>query len=242
MGLQRRDVPEEVLFWKLQVQRGSGLYPDARASIDFDIVRSQLEDCFARIFDSFAILINVEDIELIQFPDKIGLFIQIKIPYKGPLMPSGSLPKIKLDLSKEEILVSKPERLPLIHGYSDQANCDTNILCYSLYEIFAEKLRALIERTRPRDLYDVIHLGNLFKKEELDISIFNEVARQKFEHKGMQYPESLSQISELAMSELETDWEIMLSHQVRDMETMGSYVAKYEDLRTWIIEPLRRTP
>ncbi len=30
-----------------------------------------------------------------------------------------------------------------------------NIQCYSYIEVFAEKIRALSERTRPRDLYDV---------------------------------------------------------------------------------------
>lgn len=30
--------------------------------------------------------------------------------------------------------------------------------CYAYEEIFAEKIRALAERARPRDLYDVINL------------------------------------------------------------------------------------
>ncbi len=33
-----------------------------------------------------------------------------------------------------------------------------DILCYAFEEVFAEKIRALAERQRPRDLYDVIHL------------------------------------------------------------------------------------
>ena len=31
------------------------------------------------------------------------------------------------------------------------------VLCYSLPELLGEKLRALAERCRPRDLYDVVH-------------------------------------------------------------------------------------
>jgi predicted nucleotidyltransferase component of viral defense system len=30
--------------------------------------------------------------------------------------------------------------------------------CYCFEELFAEKIRALAERLRPRDLYDVIHI------------------------------------------------------------------------------------
>jgi len=32
------------------------------------------------------------------------------------------------------------------------------VVCYSLVELFGEKLRALSERCRPRDLYDVVHM------------------------------------------------------------------------------------
>jgi predicted nucleotidyltransferase component of viral defense system len=35
--------------------------------------------------------------------------------------------------------------------------------CYAYEEVFGEKVRALAERTRPRDLYDVV---NLFRHDE----------------------------------------------------------------------------
>jgi predicted nucleotidyltransferase component of viral defense system len=56
---------------------------------------------------------------------------------------SGSLLKIKMDLSKEEIIVGNPSYQALIHPYSDQEKVKTKIRCYSIYELFAEKLRAL---------------------------------------------------------------------------------------------------
>jgi predicted nucleotidyltransferase component of viral defense system len=44
----------------------------------------------------------------------------------------------------------------LIHNYSDELKA--KVLIYPIDEIFAEKLRALFERTRPRDIYDIVNL------------------------------------------------------------------------------------
>ena len=46
------------------------------------------------------------------------------------------------------------------HTYSDIPADKIKTFCYNFSEVFAEKIRALSERARPRDLYDVIHLYN----------------------------------------------------------------------------------
>ncbi len=46
-------------------------------------------------------------------------------------------------------------KMKIVHAYSDNANIDLFAYCYSLEEAFDEKIRALAERSRPRDLYDV---------------------------------------------------------------------------------------
>jgi hypothetical protein len=46
----------------------------------------------------------------------------------------------------------------MIHGYSDNGACGVRILSYSLEEVLAEKLRSWIQRTRPRDLFDVVKI------------------------------------------------------------------------------------
>ena len=84
---------------------------------------------------------------------------QGKISYRGPVTPrSGGLPRVKLDLTADERLVLPPVRMPVFHPYSDAPGNGINILSYAYEEAFGEKVRALAERTRPRDLYDVINL------------------------------------------------------------------------------------
>lgn len=207
------------------------------ASVEVGYIKEQLLSCFDNIFEHFAVRIDRNNLAISPFPDKAGLFIQIKIPYQGPLMTSGSLPKIKLDLSKEEILVMEPIKLPLIHNYSDQMACATDVVCYSLYEIFAEKLRALVQRTRPRDLYDVIHLRDLFHQQKLDKNRLQNVAIEKFESKGLKYPDSLHGISEQAFMEAGADWDIMLKHQVQDLVNMDRYLERFNQLLQWLREP-----
>ena len=78
------------------------------ASIEVSHIKEQLLICFEEIYETFAVRVENENLSISPFPDKQGFFIQIKIPYEGPLKTSGSLPKIKLDLSKNEILVLNP--------------------------------------------------------------------------------------------------------------------------------------
>ena len=55
------------------------------------------------------------------------------------------------------------ERQPVAHPFSDVGSDGAvdhvaDVLCYSLPELLGEKLRALAERCRPRDLYDVVRI------------------------------------------------------------------------------------
>src|SRR3569832_919378 len=95
---------------------------------------------------------------LISLDPHRSLSIQGKLSYRGPLKQPVPYPSIKLDLTANERVVLKPEKRRIFHEYSDCPIDTPQILSYSYEEIFAEKLRALAERARPRDLYDVVHL------------------------------------------------------------------------------------
>ena len=61
------------------------------------------------------------------------------------------------------------------------------VRCYSFEEVFAEKLRAVGERSRPRDLYDIV---NLFRLPDFRpyTGLVLEVLKQKCESKGVPVP------------------------------------------------------
>lgn len=82
-----------------------------------------------------------------------------RLGYRGPAgRQRGELPRIKLDLTADERLVLPPVSRPIFHPYSDLSEMGIEVKCYAYEEVFAEKVRALAERARPRDLYDVINL------------------------------------------------------------------------------------
>jgi tRNA(Ile2) C34 agmatinyltransferase TiaS len=60
--------------------------------------------------------------------------------------------------------VREPVIRPVGHPYTDAPTEGIKARCYTFDEVFGEKIRALAERSRPRDLYDVI---NLFRNGEL---------------------------------------------------------------------------
>ena len=83
---------------------------------------------------------------------------EIKIPFFGPRQQRHSPPKIKVQITRYEKLFFSPAEKELIHTYTDNKECKSKLKVYNLEEITSEKLRALHQRVRPRDLYDLYYL------------------------------------------------------------------------------------
>jgi predicted nucleotidyltransferase component of viral defense system len=200
-----------------------------------------LEESFAIGADLFGLMIDKDNIAIYPFPDKQGLFIQIKIPFQSPLMVSGSLPRVKLDLSKNEVLIDTPHLSPLLHDYSDADHVIAPIQSYSMDEIFAEKCRALVERTRPRDLYDVVHLYENFYQSKENIENLIKIMSPKFAHKGLSFPDSFIQLSSKQFEETKESWSDMLSHQISCLGDIDAYIEKYRNIVDWLESQMRST-
>lgn len=64
--------------------------------------------------------------------------------------------KLNVDLTWQEIILDAPAMRPVGHPYSDAGQLEgLFVRCYTLDELFAEKARAVIERSHPRDLFDL---------------------------------------------------------------------------------------
>ncbi|NGX48034.1 MAG: hypothetical protein K1000chlam3_01421 [Chlamydiae bacterium] len=145
---------------------------------------------------------------------------QGKLNYRGPLQPRTNFPKLKIDLTAEEVLISSPSFKRILHDYSDPI---PSVLasCYSIEEMLAEKLRALVERARPRDLYDVIHLFNTTPSANRVILL--KTLREKCKYKNVPLP-SLKIIKEHPnFGGLKTEWRNMLEHQLPDLKPFSYY-------------------
>ncbi|MDV3104690.1 nucleotidyl transferase AbiEii/AbiGii toxin family protein [Thermococcus waiotapuensis] len=139
------------------------------------------------------------------------LGFQIKIPFRL-LSRTGVPARIKMDITLEryeKILLPLQDKR-VLHSYSDFSRFRmVRVKAYPLEEIFAEKVRALFQRTRPRDLYDVWAL-----KEFIDLKTVLKILPEKFENKGVRPDlEWLKDNKEYYWRA----WEKSLGHQLKEL-------------------------
>jgi predicted nucleotidyltransferase component of viral defense system len=159
-----------------------------------------------------------------------------RIYYRGPVTPSGNkaMPRIKLDLTSDEIVIEAPVMTPVRHDYSDRPTDAITIQSYSYAEVFAEKIRALKERTRPRDLYDVV---NFFRRPEShDIAVqVRSVLTRKCEYKNLAFP----QLDDLEAHKgvCAAGWEDQLGHQLQVLPPFDSFWNELPAFFEWLEHP-----
>ena len=153
--------------------------------------------------------------------------IQGRICYRGFSSPtsSKSWPKIKLDVTSDEVVVEPGEDRKIIHPYSDQVSINQyTVKTYSFYDLLAEKVRALFERARPRDLYDVVEI---FKRtSSIDSTKFKKVLKEKCLYKNLH---SLP-LNSLKLEPCKAGWNDQLSHQLDSLPSFENYLKEFYDL------------
>lgn len=151
------------------------------------------------------------------------------ISYTGPLGGAGANKDIKIDIASDELICDSPENKQIIHSYSDLPEYE--ILCYSMPEIVSEKMRSLMQRTAPRDIYD---LWYLFENEGLDIQDYIFQFQAKANHKKK---DSSKLVEEIAKKEkiFQTHWKNHLSGQMSEIpdfaevwRELGKHWRKFE--------------
>lgn len=165
--------------------------------------------------------------------------IEGRLGYRGPLQRRGSVPRIKLDLTSDERLVLPPVLREVHHAYSDKPAAGIQALCYPYEELFAEKLRALTERMRPRDLYDVVHLYR-HDADTCDRSLVLSTLREKCAFKGIAVPTAEALMARPERVELEAEWGNMLAHQLPQLPPLAQFLAELPMLFNWLINAVRR--
>lgn len=160
--------------------------------------------------------------------------------YRGPMQPRGDLPRIKLDLTVDEILALDPAVREVHHPFSDLPENGIKIRCYCFEEMFAEKIRALAERERPRDLYDVVHL---YRHDELkpDQPLILDTLEKKCKFKEMPVPTMETFRNRPEREELEAEWENMLAHQLSALPSFEQFWKELPEVMEWLHGEAQKT-
>jgi hypothetical protein len=163
--------------------------------------------------------------------------VEGRVYYRGPLgLPASAMPRIKLDLTADEQLVEAPERLRVTHEYSDAPTDGMTVLCYGYVEVFAEKIRALGDRGRSRDLYDVIHLFRRPEARGRAADVLR-VLRAKCAFERLAVP-TLATIAR-GRDAIVAQWETMLAHQLPELPPFESFWAALAEFFVWLQAPAR---
>ena len=159
---------------------------------------------------------------------------QGKIHFNGPLRRKrDKYASIKLDLTNDEIIVLGTAQYRVHHPYSDAPTSGIMTTCYTFEEVIAEKIRALAQRARPRDLYDVIHFfrnRNIIPKPQL----VYDVLEKKCRFKNIKTPTFQSIQQHEKLEELKHEWENMLAHQLPILPPIESFWGDLESFFGWL--------
>lgn len=161
-----------------------------------------------------------------------GMAAEGRIYYRGP-RGAPQPARIKLDLSGDEVLARPPVLRPIAHAYPDELPVPAEVRCYGFEELFAEKIRAMGERSRPRDLYDIV---NLFRREDLRLEqvLIQSTLVAKCESKGVAIPTHTEIDSSPRRAELESEWANMLGHQLPVLPPFEQFWEEAEVLFQWL--------
>ncbi len=161
-----------------------------------------------------------------------GISAEGRIYYRGPRGAPGPA-RIKLDLTGDEVVVRPPVLRTINHDYPDSLPGTGRVRCYGFEEVFAEKLRAMGERSRPRDLYDIV---NLFRRPEFRPygALVREILGDKCASKNVPVP-SYERIRNSPMyEELESEWGNMLGHQLRALPDFAHFWNELPRVFAWL--------
>ena len=136
----------------------------------------------------------------------------IYLNYIGPLRGALASRFLKMDFTHNEVLLFHLGKARLLTPYSDCLKRDEMLLVYSLEEIMAEKLCALLGRTEPRDLFDIHYL---LTQRELDLASLSFRLEEKMLSKELAMAD-LKEVLERKQGTLSRLWEPRLRGQLLD--------------------------
>lgn len=159
---------------------------------------------------------------------------QGRVYYRGPLQRTQNYASIIFDITNDETVFADPVARTVFHPYADGLPAEVTVQCYSLEELLAEKTRALYQRTRPRDLYDVVYLlENCI--DAIDLAEAQRIFGAKCEAKGLTTPSSDELLALVQQNEeLRADWANMLAHQLPNLPEIEGTLSRFASLIGWI--------
>lgn len=183
-----------------------------KGKMDVDILKQEFIDVIEWVKDESRIILEFRN----EKRHKTGNY-NFYIGYAGPLGGSIGNKDIKVDVCDCEKICNKTQMRFALNDYSDLTEA-YEMDCYSIGDIISEKLRSLMQRTMPRDLYD---LWFFFEKDNKDILDYVSDFQAKTIFKVLD-PNKFIETVMLKKGKYKSSWENNLSSQVREIPDFES--------------------
>lgn len=165
--------------------------------------------------------------------DQQAYIIKVQLPWH-----SQPLTKIKLEISRDELILRPTILRNIIHEYGEHFK--EHLPVYALEEILAEKYRGLLQnqqklqqrtwiRSRVRDFYDLWHILERFS-DELDLTNFQDLVIQKCRYKDIEFRDPDQFFAPNYLQRIKPDWQQFLSALIENLPEFDELVNKLKVL------------
>lgn len=218
VGISNHEQLSQALVFKGGTVLKKVYFEDYRYSedLDFSLLKDSIsnEQLFRWFKEAFEYILEEANIplEILDNNEHQGGGLNFYIGFEGPLGGIGKQKSVKVDISRSEELVHKPDKKSVFQTYSDLNKC--KLLCYPLEEVLIEKMRCVMQRMQARDLYDIWYLLEICS--ELEVYFLLNEFRRKCEQKEID-PSEFPQKLETRMKQYKAQWEKSIEDQIQEL-------------------------
>lgn len=216
-GIAQNNQLSKIIVFKGGTVLKKAYFKDYRISEDLDftlidntIKNEQIFSWFKEVFEFVKEEANIP-LEITDNNEHNDGGINFYIGYVGPLGGLGSNKKVKVDISRSELLEYAPMSKPAIIEFSDLHS--HQLLCYSLEELLIEKMRSVMQRMQARDFYDIWYLLEIHG---MDTDTLLDKFKKKCIDKGLN-PADFHKKLEERIPQYKGRWESSLAEQIKDL-------------------------
>ena len=188
------------------------------AEVPFEAIRQELEPVFAEVRRSAGLSIRFGHADKQTHQNSHTFYLS----YEGPLPATARPKEVKVDITIREKLVFPLESRQVLRAYEEYEDLpeDAAVPTYSLAEIAAEKVIALLDaaRNEPRDLYDLWFLS---ENGHVDLGVLTHAIEQKWEFRKKK-PAEMRGVLAAKEARYRKLWDMRLSPQMAELPEFGS--------------------
>lgn len=184
-----------------------------RTDVPFEVIRQELEPVFAEVGRAAGVTIRFGHQDRQAHQNSHTFYLS----YEGPLPATARPKEVKVDITIREEVVFPLESRRVLRAYEEYQDLpeDAEVPTYSLSEVAAEKVVALLDpaRNEPRDLFDIWFLAS---GGYVDLGDLTHAMERKWEFRGKK-PADAREALESKEARYKKLWDMRLAAQMAEL-------------------------